>query len=99
MGGSLKNPSLLGDVLGMNLNGNPARIGIYQGHVEASGKQVPLFAVMGSAVLKNGSVVFLSFFNAGQRTEWELLLKDTFFSIRNVGDPVVGARNIRPQGS
>lgn len=98
MGNSLPNAAPVGPVQDLTLNGHSARMALYGGQVRAkgSGQLVRIFALIGSSVMKRGSAVYLTFMNAGQRTEWEDDLRDVFLSLREEGAPISGARNVHP---
>ena len=84
------------DVKSMLLNGRPARSGICKGFVDLgeSGK-VPLYGILGSAVLTNGGLYFLSIMNEIDYPTWKEQVNNSFLSIRDVGEEVHKATNIK----
>jgi hypothetical protein len=75
----------------LEINGNPARWGIYSGAVEAQGTKVNLHGLLGAVVLDEGGIYFMSFLNDFNREEWEEPLTKVFHSIRAVDTEVTGA--------
>ena len=80
-----------GDVVDLDVNGNPARWGIYSGTVKAGGTKVIIHGLLGSVVFNDGGIYFVSFLNDNNRGEWEEPLTQVFQSIREVDAEVSGA--------
>ncbi|MDH5410671.1 MAG: hypothetical protein OEY16_04720 [Alphaproteobacteria bacterium] len=96
--GTLKNPEPIAPVVTMTLNGSPAKWGVYKGTVESDGKTVPLYTYVGSMLIDDGSVYFLSFVSEGSHLTWGEKVTKSFYSLRNVDSPLTGARDVKPAG-
>ena len=81
---------------GMRLNNRPALWGLCKGNLDLgkTGK-VPLYGLLGSAVLGNGGLYFLSIMNKTDYPTWKEQVKNSFLSIRDVGEEVHEATNIK----
>ena len=84
------------DMKTMLLNNRPALSGLCQGNLDLgkSGK-VPLYGLLGSAVLGNGGIYFLSIMNKMDYPTWKEQVKNSFLSIRDEGEEVHKATNIK----
>ena len=84
-----------GEIVDLEVNGNPARWGAYKGTVQAGGKAVPLFALSGCVVLPqtNGGLFFMSILNHDSRNKLGAAIQKSFESIRPVDATVTGAKN------
>ena len=88
------------EVKEMLLNNRPALSGLCQGNLDLgkSGK-VPLYGILGSAVLGNGGIYFLSIMNKMDYPTWNEQVKNSFLSIRDVGEEAHKATNIKAVSS
>jgi hypothetical protein len=84
------------DVKGMTLNNKPARWGTGIGYIDlgASGK-IPLYGLLGSIVLSNGGVSFLGIMNEIDYSTWKEQVKNSFLSLRDVGEAAGQPADIR----
>jgi hypothetical protein len=96
--GSVKNPAPVAPVVTMTLNGSPAKWGVYKGTVESDGKTIPLYTYVGSMLIDDGSVYFLSFLSEENHLKWGKRVTNSFHSLRNLDSPLTGARDVKPAG-
>ena len=96
--GSMATPAPMAPVVTMTLNGSPAKWGIYKGTAESDGKTVPLYAYVGSMLIDDGSIIFLSFLSEEKQSKWGNTITKAFHSLRNVDSPQTGARDVKPAG-
>jgi hypothetical protein len=80
-----------GDVIDQEVNGHPARWGVYEGEVEAMGMKITLLGLIGGLVLDEGGIVFFASTSPSSRDKMESLIKEAFHSIRTSGASVTGA--------
>ena len=87
-----------GDIVDLEVNGNPGRWGVYRGTVQAGGQAVPLFGLVGCVVLAQsaGGVFFVSILNQGSRQQLGPAIQKAFESIRPVSGAFTGVQNRRP---
>lgn len=100
---SLPNAAPEGAVVDLEVNGNPARWGVYRGTTEAGSPKVvvALVGLLGSVVLREGGIYFLSVLNDNSRKQWGEKLQKVFQSIREAGASPTGvgeARVAQPAG-
>jgi len=96
--GTVKDPKPVAPVVTMTLNGSRAKWGVYKGTVERDGKAVPIYAYVGSMLIDDGSVFFLSFLSEENQPKWGDKITNAFHSLRNLDSPLTGARDVQPAG-
>lgn len=97
--GTMANPAPATPVVTMTLNGSPAKWGVYKGTIESGGVTAPLYAYVGSMLIDDGSVYFLTFLSEKNQPKWGEKVTKAFHSLRNVDSPLTGARDVNPAPS
>jgi hypothetical protein len=93
--GGLEHVALERPAQAMKVNGHPARWGVLKGTVPmADNRKVTLHAYLGSIALQHGGLYFLTFLNDGNRPQWEGLMLQAFYSLRDAGEAVSGTSDI-----
>ena len=82
----------------LETNGKPAKMGVYRGMAESDGQKAVIYTVVISAILDNGSLYFTCIMSEGAYGKWGDAVKKSFKSIREVGTPATGVRNVKPAG-
>ena len=95
IGQSLSGLAPDGQIVDLEVNGNPARWGTYKGTVQAGGNTITLFALAGCVVLprSGGGLFFMSILNQDSRAKLGATIQRSFESIRAVDATVTGATN------
>jgi hypothetical protein len=98
-GGGLDHVALEGPAQDLKVNGHPARWGVLKGTVKmgtttGDNVRVTLHACLGSIALQHGGVYFLTFLNDSNRAQWQGLMQQAFYSLRDAGEAVSGASEI-----
>ncbi len=84
-----------GDVLDQQVNGQPARWGVYRGTVTKGGSSVKLYYFVGAAVLKEGGLYLTGATAEATRAQMQPLYEKLYQSIREVGAPLSGVSDTR----
>ncbi|MCK5506293.1 MAG: hypothetical protein KAJ10_14110, partial [Thermodesulfovibrionia bacterium] len=87
----LPNASPKEEIKDLTVNSNPARWGLYNDKMKYGSIEVELYAVVGSVLLREGGVYFLSILSEDSMKSLRGSLEKSFQSIRFTGQPVTGA--------
>lgn len=97
--GSMDNPAPMTPIVTMTLNGSPAKWGVYKGMVKSGNETVPLYAYVGSMLIDDGSIFFLTFLSEKNQPKWGEKITGSFHSLRNLDSPLTGASDVKPAPS
>ncbi len=83
----------VGDVVDLDVNGNPARWGVYRGLI--AGTTIPLYTFAGGVVVEKGTMNFMIMLSEGKKEKLSGEIESMFQSIRDAGAPLIGIKNRR----
>ncbi len=92
----LPNASPAEEIKDLTVNDNTARAGLHADEVVYGSVKVKLYGLTGSVSLKKGGVYFLSIMGDASLRKMRGVMETSFHSVRNPGQALTGARNVRP---